>query len=65
MILECLKVIGGRVNSILLVILYNKNFYESSTLESLLSSSYSGDLLIFNNGPLELDLNDSFFSIEE
>ena len=49
------------MNSILLVILYNKNFYESSTLESLLSSSYSGDLLIFNNGPLELDLNDSFF----
>lgn len=48
------------MNTILLIILYNKNFHESLTLESLLRSSYSGDLLIFNNGPSELDLNDSF-----
>ncbi|BDA88563.1 hypothetical protein E3AUHO_12490 [Klebsiella pneumoniae subsp. pneumoniae] len=49
------------MNSILLVILYNKNFNQSSTLESLLHSKYDGDLLIFNNGPLSLDITDSFY----
>ncbi|MFV7966251.1 hypothetical protein ACKT82_06250 [Escherichia coli] len=40
------------MKNILLVILYNKQIVESSTLLSLSKSDYKGDVVIFNNGPL-------------
>lgn len=49
------------MKKITLVILYNKKISESTTLRSLLLTKYYGELVIFNNGPIEISSNCSIF----
>lgn len=48
------------MKEIALIVIYNKQIEDSSTLNSLIHSNYSGDLYIFNNGPNLINASSSF-----
>ncbi|HHO0201192.1 TPA: hypothetical protein ACRR39_002980 [Klebsiella quasipneumoniae] len=47
------------MKKITLVVIYNKQIEDSTTIKSLLLSDYSGDLYIFNNGPDAINVSSS------
>lgn len=51
------------MKEITLVVIYNKQIEESSTIRSLIISNYTGDLYIFNNGPGEVNFSSSFIAL--
>lgn len=46
------------MRSLLLIVIYNKQLKDASTLTSLINSNYHGDVFIFNNGPALIDFSE-------